>query len=243
MVTSGTDLQFFDEFVWQKQTSKGMFGSFPHPGNLLANNTTERVTVFVKPGMAPKFAPEVKAANRLSAALWRDLTQQTWFIYPADVKRSGGHPSPFPGKLPGRLIRMYTFGAIGDFPGEIILDPLCGTGTTCAVAKRMGRRFIGIDINERYVQLARERVDSAVVGDVPMLRVGKLEYATKEELEALPEAVVRLDAETGARKHRRKSYGRDAEDSALIEQMETERNVQPIEADDCFDGGALFDRL
>jgi DNA modification methylase len=57
-------------------------------------------------------------------------------MMPADIRRQKGHPAPFPEKLPGRLIRLYTFGAAGDFPGEVVLDPFCGTGTTCAVAKR-----------------------------------------------------------------------------------------------------------
>jgi modification methylase len=69
------------------------------------------------------------------------------------VKRTG-HPAPFPPKLPGRLIKMYTHGATADFDGEIVLDPFVGSGTTCVVAKQMGRRFIGIDVNPGYVELA-----------------------------------------------------------------------------------------
>lgn len=41
-------------------------------------------------------------------------------------------------------------------PG-IVLDPFCGSGTTCAVAKRLGRRFIGIDLNPEFVSLAQSR--------------------------------------------------------------------------------------
>lgn len=43
-------------------------------------------------------------------------------MYPEDVKREGNHPAPFPEKLPARLIRMYTYGAAGDFEGEVVLD-------------------------------------------------------------------------------------------------------------------------
>ncbi len=46
--------------------------------------------------------------------------------------------------------------------GDVVLDPFCGTGTTAAVAKRLGRSFITIDREEGYVQVARERVDAEV---------------------------------------------------------------------------------
>ena len=41
-----------------------------------------------------------------------------------------------------------------------MLDPFCGTGTTCAVAKRLGRRFLGIEREDDYATAARARVDS-----------------------------------------------------------------------------------
>ena len=48
-------------------------------------------------------------------------------------------------------------------PGDIVLDPMCGAGTACKMAKVNGRRYIGIDISEKYVALARGRVDAAAV--------------------------------------------------------------------------------
>ena len=41
---------------------------------------------------------------------------------------------------------------------EIILDPFCGSGTTCVAAKKLGRRWIGIDIEPKYVEIAKSRV-------------------------------------------------------------------------------------
>jgi 23S rRNA G2445 N2-methylase RlmL len=129
-------------------------------------------------------------------------------MYPQDVKRREGHPAPFPEKLPARLIAMYTFGTAGDFPGEIILDPFCGTGTTCVAAKRMGRRFIGIDINPAYVGIARERIEKAAMDGGPSLLVGFPKYPTKEVLEA--QATTKLGTtgrEKGEAKHKRRTYG------------------------------------
>ena len=63
-------------------------------------------------------------------------------------------------------------------PGEIVLDPFCGTGTTCVAAKRMGLRWIGIDRVPNYADLARTRVGQAAIDGGPDLRVGFLKWLT-----------------------------------------------------------------
>jgi DNA modification methylase len=168
-ILAGTDLRLFDQFIWQKQTSERMLGTYPYPGHNYANNTVEFITVYVKPGKRKdKTAPAVKVANRMPDALHRNLTQQVWFMMPTKINRDRAkdHPSPFPELLPARLIRLYTFGAADEFAGEIVLDPFCGTGTTCVAAKRMGRRFIGIDRVEKYAAEARERLARTTVDGV-----------------------------------------------------------------------------
>ena len=205
-ILAKTDLRLFEKFTWQKQTSPNMFGAGLRPGNNIANNTTESITIYVKPGKPRKFASSVIAANRMSGVIKRDLIQQVWFMYPEDVKRRGGHPAPFPEILPARLIKLFTFGAVDDFPGEIVLDPFCGGGTTCAVAKMMGHRWIGIDINEHYVEMARERVEKAVVGNVPLLLVGTPPWPSTEGLEATKLGFIGRAA--GEAKHKRRTYGR-----------------------------------
>lgn len=202
-----TDLERYALFVWQKQTSKMMFGSYPYPGNIIENNTVEFINVYVKPGKPPKYDPDVKEAHILSRAEWLDLTQQVWFMYPEDVKRDRDHPAPFPQKLPGRLIRLYSYGAAMSFPGEIVLDPFVGTGTTCAVAKSMGRRFIGIDINERYIKIASKKVRDALPFQ-PLLLVGRAKYPTKDELAEMSLTEAGSVGKSAEAKHKRRTYGR-----------------------------------
>lgn len=204
MIVERTTMERYAVFIWQKQTSKMMFGSYPFPGNIIENNTIEFINVFVKPGKPPKFDPALKEANRLDRAEWLDLTQQVWFMYPQDVQRAKDHPAPFPEKLPARLIRLYTHGAFGGFPGEVVLDPFAGTGTTCVAAKRMGRRWIGIDIVPRYVEIARARVMAADPFQ-PLLLVGRPRYPTTEELRDLIANSAGHETEA---KHKRKTYGR-----------------------------------
>jgi modification methylase len=62
------------------------------------------------------------------------------------------HPTQKPEALLHRVIMASTK------PGDVILDPFFGTGTTGAAAKRLGRRFIGIEREEAYAKLAKERI-------------------------------------------------------------------------------------
>lgn len=206
-ILAQTSLERFSLFIWQKQTSKMMFGSYPYPGNILENNTIEFINVYVKPGKPPKFDPNLKEANKLTRLEWLDLTQQVWFMYPEDVKREAGHPAPFPTKLPSRLMRLYTYGAFSGFPGEVVLDPFMGLGTTCVAAKNMGRRYIGIDINEKYVDIARQRVANAS-GFQPLLIVGRPKYPGKDELIEIVKSEAQTNGKEAEKKHKRETYGR-----------------------------------
>jgi modification methylase len=208
-ILDATDLERYSLFVWQKQTSKMMFGSYPYPGNIIENNTIEFINVYVKPGKPPKFDPDLKEANKLSRTEWMDLAQQVWFMYPEDIKREGDHPAPYPIKLPSRLMKLYTYGAFAGFAGEIVLDPFVGTGTTCVAAKSMGRRFIGIDIAQRYLDIAAARVRDAKPFE-PLLLVGRAKYPGKDELIQLLIEEVGSKGKEAEVKHKRKTYGRGA---------------------------------
>jgi site-specific DNA-methyltransferase (adenine-specific) len=112
----------------------------------------ELIHLFKKPGTPPK--PTCSARERERAAIpnpqWRALFSDIWEFPGARADRAG-HPALFPEELPRRLLRMFTF------PDDIALDPFAGSGMTCAVTRRMGRRYIGIDINADYVSRARDR--------------------------------------------------------------------------------------
>ncbi len=153
-------LQRFSLYMWQKQTSVKMFGSYPFPPNIYEDNTTEFINVYVKDGAPPSIRKEAKAPSELTQQEWRNLTMQVWPIYPKDVQRAGGHPAPFPVVLPQRLIMMYTFGEClsAGFEGDIVLDMFNGTGATCVAARALDRRWIGIDLHPGYCEIARNRL-------------------------------------------------------------------------------------
>ena len=216
-ILTNTNLNLFSVYVWQKQTSKLMFGSYPYPGNLLENNTIEFINVYVKPGKSKKYPKNVKDNEKIKKHEWIDLIQQVWFMIPEDISRKKNHPAPYPEKLPARLMRMFSCGAINSFKGDVILDPFVGTGTTCVVAKKMNRRFIGIDISARYIEHAKSRLYKAKEGDYPNILIGRPQHQNKKELDEEWEIVKKSrktkindeDLEKNIKKNRIIRFGRN----------------------------------
>ena len=69
-------------------------------------------------------------------------------------KWAGKHPTKKPEYLLERIILASTR------EGDYILDPFVGSGTTGVVAKRLGRRFIGIDAEQDYLEIAKRRLEA-----------------------------------------------------------------------------------
>lgn len=67
---------------------------------------------------------------------------------------SDAHFAVFPEEIPLNCIKA------GSKEGDLILDPFSGAGTTCMVAKKLNRRYIGIELNEKYCQMARDRIET-----------------------------------------------------------------------------------
>ena len=63
-----------------------------------------------------------------------------------------GHPAPFPCQLAADHIISWTN------KDDIVLDPMCGSGTTAIMSKELNRQYIGIDISEEYCKIAKERL-------------------------------------------------------------------------------------
>ena len=71
--------------------------------------------------------------------------------------RNRMHPAAFPEDIPEFFINLFTK------PSDMVLDPFCGSGTTCAVAAKIGRKYIGIEISREYCDNARVRADVSQV--------------------------------------------------------------------------------
>jgi modification methylase len=141
------------EIIWDKGTSAGIstaWGSWKSPSNPTLRDTHEYILVFSK-GSFSRQKPGPSAT--ISKEEFVALTKSLWQFRSVSARKIG-HPAPFPEELPYRLIQLYSF------ENDVILDPFCGSGTTCAVAARTGRRYVGYDNNPDYIALAAERLQA-----------------------------------------------------------------------------------
>ena len=74
------------------------------------------------------------------------------------------HCTPKPLKLMERIIEL----CVPDDPDAIVLDPFAGSGTTLVAAKRLGRTFIGIEINPEYVKVIKKRLEPDIAASKPI---------------------------------------------------------------------------
>lgn len=82
--------------------------------------------------------------------LWTDITIPFW-----SMPENTDHPTQKPEKLLAKLILASTN------PGDVVLDPFLGSGTTSVVAKKLGRRYVGIEQDETYCCYAEKRLEIA----------------------------------------------------------------------------------
>lgn len=111
------------------------YGGFNfNPGYFLP--TYEVIYLISKPGF--KLAPKANAVGDV----WR-IAQDS----------NNPHPAPFPVELAQKCIAATT--------ARVVLDPFMGSGTTAIAAESCGREWLGMEISERYCQLARQRISAA----------------------------------------------------------------------------------
>lgn len=97
--------------------------------------------------------PQTAEASRLRMLLRGRQKRSVWTVAPARFR--GEHYATFPAAL------IETPILAGCPPNGIVLDPFMGSGTTALVAKRLGRRFLGIELNSKYVRMANKRLRDA----------------------------------------------------------------------------------
>ncbi len=95
-----------------------------------------------------------EAKNRVSDITRDEFIEWTngFWTFSGESKKRIGHPAPFPIELPKRCIKLFSF------VDDVVLDPFLGSGTTAIAALQNNRRAIGIEVDEKYCQLAVERL-------------------------------------------------------------------------------------
>ncbi len=139
------------EIIWDKAASAGSstaWGSWLSAANPVLRDVHEYILVFSKDTFSRQRNGKENSICKEGFLEW---TKSVWTFPSVSAKRIG-HPAPFPEELPHRLIQLYTF------IGDVVLDPFCGSGTTCLSAVKLDRHYIGYDIEEEYIKLANERI-------------------------------------------------------------------------------------
>jgi DNA modification methylase len=163
------------ELIWQKgegASGSCAWGSFRSAANPVLRDISERVIIASKGRFDRARSVKQRAAEGLpheSTLMTEDfmaLTLDIWSIPPESARRVG-HPAPFPVELPEQLIRLYTY------TDDLVLDPFMGSGSALVAAARLGRRYIGYDLDSNYVDIARRRVKEALHLNRPVAEPGR----------------------------------------------------------------------
>jgi site-specific DNA-methyltransferase (adenine-specific) len=143
--------------VWDKRQigASTAWGSYQSPSQPSFPTQFEFVIVVGKDtlkheGDKSKISVTGKEFQRNSRALWS---------FPPETRMMElyGHPACFPEELPRRLIHQLSY------EDDVVLDPFSGAGTTCVVAKKLRRHFIGIEMSPKYHKRSLKRLDETVV--------------------------------------------------------------------------------
>jgi site-specific DNA-methyltransferase (adenine-specific) len=87
----------------------------------------------------------------MSRKEFMDWTNGLW-AFNGESKKKIGHPAPFPKELPYRCIKLFSFRQ------DIVFDPFAGSGTTLIMAQNTGRIGVGIELDKKYCELAKQRI-------------------------------------------------------------------------------------
>jgi len=135
-------LYLYDRRIWAKDPC--WQNSQWHTNSYRAVDEFEYVYIFWKSGITRG------DRGKLSRAEWAEWgSRGVWHI--RSVRSNRDHEAKFPMELPRRLIRLLT----GE--GDLVLDPFVGSGTSAMAAIELRRRYIGIELSEKYARLAQLR--------------------------------------------------------------------------------------
>ncbi len=169
-----------EEFIWHKKNSYP--GKWPNRfrdswERLLQFNKQRKFNMYQESVMVPvgNWA-EYRLTNLSEIDKTRDESKvgsgfgkniSNWIdrkkVYPTNVLHMAtecsnqGHSAAFPVDLPNWFIRLFTK------RNDLVLDPFIGSGTTALAAIELGRKYIGIDIHEKYCTLAHERISKVQI--------------------------------------------------------------------------------
>jgi len=127
----------------------GGFSIHRHPLQWKANPTTEKILIVQK--TTTKLNDEIIKNKDTTQRILGNFDRGEIFRFNPETKSK--HPAPFPIDIPNIVLKYYTWA------NDVVLDPFMGSGTTGVVCKSLGRKFIGIEQNANYFEMAKKRIE------------------------------------------------------------------------------------
>ena len=139
--------------VWHKPTNapRTSWGSWLRPSAPNIVTRDEAIGLFYK---GERWKRRGDGASDVTREEFMSWTQGSWTI-PPETRAFMRYPAAFPEELPRRLIKLLTY------PGEAVLDPFSGSGTTAIAAHRLERVPLAFDISPRAVAITEQRLAQA----------------------------------------------------------------------------------
>ncbi|MEM4889365.1 MAG: site-specific DNA-methyltransferase [Thermosphaera sp.] len=177
--------EYQEKIIWRKPEGyirisrrSGVLLQHPYPMYYYPDNIYEEIVVFRKPGDFDRASvpPDVREKSRIDV---RRFQREKWYLSVWDItnvlpsEKWSKYTAAFPEKLVERLVLLYSYA------DETVLDPFLGTGTTCAVSKRLGRNCIGYEIDLELREVIEERLG---VSTESLLRYAGLENQASIEI-------------------------------------------------------------
>ncbi|PIU15117.1 site-specific DNA-methyltransferase [bacterium (Candidatus Gribaldobacteria) CG08_land_8_20_14_0_20_39_15] len=140
------------EIIWEKNNYNCKYtawGSWKSPSMPYLKYSWEFIEVFCKE--THKKTGEAKNID-ITADEFKKWVYGKWSIAPERNMKKYEHPAMFPEELVARLLKLFSY------KNDFVLDPFNGAGTTTAVAKKLSRRYLGIDMAPEYCKTAKDRL-------------------------------------------------------------------------------------
>lgn len=142
--------KYHTTIVWNEQniSRRTAWGSWKSASAPFVTAPVEMIIVLYK----DVWKKQKKGTSTITRDDFIAWTLGLWTFSGEKKKNVGGHPAAFPEELPRRCIELFSY------EGDLVFDPFVGAGTTCVVAKKLKRDYLGIEISEKYFDFAKQRI-------------------------------------------------------------------------------------
>ena len=182
-----------DKIIWRKPEGyirisrrSGVLIQHPYPMYYYPDNIYEEIVIFQKGKFSYNSIPkEVKERSKIDI---KRFQAEKWYLSVWDIKnvlpseKWSKYTAAYPEELVERLITLYSY------VGETVLDPFLGTGTTCIVARKLGRNCVGYEIDLELRDAIEERLGVGMKTLANFIKVGeqdKIEIIVRDDAKRL----------------------------------------------------------